>query len=506
MIVLLFLLLILLAGPVLIGIIYAFVVGVRALDWQSWHPLEFKLTRCFLALNLCEPAINAVLIAILYFHQGPADTAMPLRLSAPMAVLLVPALGLWFSDRFYREKSISILLLGAGRWALNVVIFGAVGAIDTGGFWLGLLAFILGTVLLWRSLLWGQAQLRSSLAGPPRPIPQPSFSVPLPRAPRTSMAPHSAPAVPPAVPLDPAKAILCAICQAPTAPAGDSCPSCGLVFVSRVPQALRSLQSYTVLRPLGSGGMSSVYLARVNGSDHLCVLKTLASVDAPLAMTQHAEGSLCLQREAALLGQLDHPRVAHVLDWVSDSRGDFLVLEYIAGPTLEQRLTRLSAQGRLLPGAPLPPTEALAYGAAVAETLSYLAALPQPVVHCDIKPANLIVPPESRAPVLVDFGGAVRAQAGPQPTVLLGRYGTPGYAAPEQYAGSSSPQSDVYGLAATLYHLLTDDDPSAHPLAFPALATLPAELSAALARALERDLDARPDAWEFGAQLRRLAA
>jgi serine/threonine-protein kinase len=278
------------------------------------------------------------------------------------------------------------------------------------------------------------------------------------------------------------------------------------VFVSRVPQALRSLQSYTVLRPLGNGGMSSVYLARARGGDQLCVLKTLASVDAQLAPAEHAEASLCLQREAALLGQLDHPRVAHVLDWLSDSQGDFLVLDYIAGPTLEQRLTRLSAQGQLLPGDALPPAEALAYGAAVAETLCYLAALPQPVIHCDIKPANLILPPGSRAPVLVDFGGAVRAQAGPQPTVLLGRYGTPGYAAPEQYAGSSSPKSDVYGLAATLYHLLTDDDPSAHPLAFPALATLPAELAGALALALEPDPTSRPDAWEFGAQLRRLGA
>ena len=172
MIFLIFLLLILLGGPVLIGIIYAFVVGVRALDWQSWHPLEFKLTRCFLALNLCEPAINAVLIAILYSHQWSPSLAMPLRVTAPMAVLLVPALGLWFSDRLYREKSISLLLLGAGRWALNLVIFGAVGVVDAGGFWLGLLAFILGTVLLWRSLLWGQAQLRGSLAAPPRTIPQ----------------------------------------------------------------------------------------------------------------------------------------------------------------------------------------------------------------------------------------------------------------------------------------------------------------------------------------------
>jgi serine/threonine protein kinase len=196
-----------------------------------------------------------------------------------------------------------------------------------------------------------------------------------------------------------------------------------------------------------------------------------------------------------------------MLDWFNEGAGDFLVLDYVAGPTLEQRLTRASAQGGLIAGAALPPREALAYGASVAETLSYLADLPQPVIHCDIKPANLIVPPGAREPVLVDFGGAVRAATtSGQPTVQLDRYGTPGYAAPEQYADAASPKSDIYGLAATLYHLLTDDDPSAHPLTFPALGTLPAEVAAVLAPALERDPDARPDAPQLGTELRRVAA
>jgi len=117
----------------------------------------------------------------------------------------------------------------------------------------------------------------------------------------------------------------------------------------------------------------------------------------------------------------------------------------------------------------------------------------------------LILPPGSRVPVLVDFGGAACVQAGAQPTVRLERYGTPGYAAPEQYQGRSSPKSDIYGLAATLYYLLTADDPSAHPLHFPALPTLAPEVATALAPALAADPDARPNAEEFGARLRMLA-
>jgi serine/threonine protein kinase len=262
-----------------------------------------------------------------------------------------------------------------------------------------------------------------------------------------------------------------------------------------------SLRRYVVLRPLGNGGMSSVYLARDQAIGRLCVLKTLASVDQH-SVAWRLEAAACLGREAELLGQLDHPRVAHLLGWSSDGGNDFLVLEYIAGPTLEQRLSRATAGGNVGRGAAMPIGQALGYGCAVAETLCYLAELPQPVAHCDIKPANLILRAGSGTPVLVDFGGAVHTLPGLRPTIRLDRYGTPGYAAPEQYAGCSSPQSDVDGLAATLYQLTTGDDPSAHPLAFPALAALPTEVASVLAAALAP----APDARRFGAALRDLAA
>jgi serine/threonine protein kinase len=123
------------------------------------------------------------------------------------------------------------------------------------------------------------------------------------------------------------------------------------------------------------------------------------------------------------------------------------------------------------------------------------------VVHHDIKPANLIVRPDDNELILVDFGGAVRlagvGPALPQPD----SYGTPGYAAPEQYSGDAAPASDVYGLAATLYHLLTDDDPTAHPLEFPQLQRLPPDVVALLQPALARDPNARPTPRAFQAAL-----
>jgi serine/threonine protein kinase len=291
------------------------------------------------------------------------------------------------------------------------------------------------------------------------------------------------------------------VCHTPTPLDEASCFGCGLFFSSRVPQAMQQLSDFTALRPLGNGGMSSVYLARRHADERLCVLKTLATVDTIRDPEWRAEAARCLQHEARLLQQLEHPNIARLLDWVSGPQGDYLVLEYVPGLTLEQRLTRLDGQGGTLPGAPLPLHEALAYAGRVAEVLDYLGTLPQPVVHHDIKPANLIVRPNDNELVLVDFGGAVRLSGLGPGLPEPDSYGTPGYAAPEQYSGDASPASDVYGLAATLYHLLTDDDPTAHPLEFPQLERLPPDVAALLRPALARDPQARPTTREFQAAL-----
>jgi serine/threonine protein kinase len=290
---------------------------------------------------------------------------------------------------------------------------------------------------------------------------------------------------------------MCPVCQTPAHRGADECPNCGLVFQSRVPSALRNLPDYEVLRPLSSGGMSSVYLARRRSGGELCVLKTLASVESQHDPHWHAEASRCLRQEYNLLMQIDHPNIARKLSWFGS---DLLVLEYVPGPTLEQLLEGAEGQngnGRTNGAAMLARGDVLAYGVCVAEVLDYLANLPQPVVHHDIKPANLIIRPDDGRLVLVDFGSAVLMPEEGEDAVRLDTYGTPGYAAPEQYQGQSSPASDVYGLAATLYHLLTGDDPTAHPLAFPKLRELPDALADVLAAALAHEPQARPTAQQF---------
>jgi hypothetical protein len=437
-----------------------------------------------------------------------------LFITSPRAVLLLPAKGLFFRQPQYRAVSRRMLSIGIARWLLTMLTL----QIQP---W-SPIALVINVGLLWYTVFWGKKQLRGALfpqpASRPAPTPQPAGRpAPAQQAARMAHVPTMTPTasvsalqastaasvpVPSPLPhLDAGSSILCPVCQTPTEPAAAECPDCGLLFSSRVPHVLHSLPDYEVLRPLGTGGMSSIYLAHKPYSDRLCVLKTLASVDSQSDPEWRAEAARCLRQEYELLRQLDHPNIARVLYWVSGDQCDFLVLEYVPGLTLEQRLSRGDGYGGTLPGSPLPLREALEHGRTIAGVLEYLARQPQPVVHHDIKPANLIVRPADQRLVLVDFGSALLMPDRQHQTVRLDCYGTPGYAAPEQYRASFSPKSDIYGLGATLYHLLTDDDPTAHPLKFPALDKLPPPVAHLLGAALADDPAARPDARQFHAAL-----
>lgn len=497
------------------GIIYALRVGMRVL-WKSFFhaPPQNTALRMF-GITLCEPPLSMLAGLALVEAAAAQNIAIafaPLLLVLPLLLilLLLPALGI--HGYTAQQYALTTHLLWFGTMRVGVRLAGLLPLLTQQRNLLFLMpvTILVEGVLLWCSSYRGQRYLRGPYARSYAVAQRRSLS----QRPGKSAAPARAqayriagPAVPSARILAPEVSILCPVCSGATTLHDESCAGCGLVFRSRVPATLHLLEGYTVLRPLNTGGMSSVYLAHDQAGDRLCVVKTPATVDHPdpLMIQWHTEATHCLRKEAELLSQIDHPNIVRVLDWISDEYGDFLVLEYIAGLTLEQRLTRPGVNGTVIPGAPLPPGEALAYAASVADILCYLGSLPSPVMHLDIKPANLIRPPDRHEPVLVDFGGAVlwRQQ---EMLLRLYNYGTPGYAAPEQYGLQSSPKSDIYGLGATLYHLLTDDDPSTHPLVFPALASLPPDIVQVLQPMLDRDPAQRPDAYQLRARLSTLAA
>jgi eukaryotic-like serine/threonine-protein kinase len=192
--------------------------------------------------------------------------------------------------------------------------------------------------------------------------------------------------------------------------------------------------SYVIEAPISTGGMGAVHRAR-RLSDGLEV-----AIKQPL----DAGNAVRFRIEARLLERLRHPRVVRVIDHFADGEGDYLVMDLVRGPSLEEVLER---------SGPLPVAEAVEHIRQACEALAYVHE--QQVVHRDVKPANLILSADGI--VLVDFGIA-REQTADHVTRALG---TPRYAAPEVLAGTAAtPRSDVYGLAATLWALIAGSPPS----------------------------------------------
>ena len=167
-------------------------------------------------------------------------------------------------------------------------------------------------------------------------------------------------------------------------------------------------------------------------------------------------------------------------------------MEYVEGETLAERAARL--------GGRLPEGEALEYLKQIADVLAYIASRPEPVVHRDIKPDNLIIDQVTGQVKLVDFGLAkakLGAQTVGQKSSVMG---TPGYAPPEQYQGQTEPRSDIYAMGATIHHMLSGDDPRNAPMPFQ-FATLrslvpgiSSQAESLVAGMLEFNVAARPDA------------
>jgi serine/threonine protein kinase len=260
--------------------------------------------------------------------------------------------------------------------------------------------------------------------------------------------------------------------------------------------------TYRILEPLGKGGMGALYLAADTGAfGRKCVVKELLDYYDPTDPEEARQAKARFETEARLLAELSHPGIPRIYSYFSEGGRHYIVMEYIEGETLEQAVSHVDPLGRTVVARPLPAEEVVRHAIRICRVLEYLGAQATPVVHHDVKPANLIVEQTSGDVRLVDFGTArSRTRWAAQARLERGKstiFGTEGYAAPEQYQGGSDPRSDVYALAATVYHLLTDDDPADHPFRYPELDRLPQPLAYALSRALHLEVGRRSTAQEF---------
>jgi serine/threonine protein kinase/ABC-type branched-subunit amino acid transport system substrate-binding protein len=261
----------------------------------------------------------------------------------------------------------------------------------------------------------------------------------------------------------------------PMSTPGGSSSSRALVVGSRL-QGGR----YVVKKVLGQGGMGAALLATdIRLDSKLVVIKEMLTDSSDPTKLQDEVRNF--KREVATLAHIDHPLIPNVTDHFQEGSRYFMVQEYVEGENLEERLNRLSQ--------PLKEREVLIYASQVLDILDYLSQQAQAIVHRDIKPANIIIGAKDKRAHLVDFGiarvDAVRNSQRKQTAAL----GTPGYAPPEQYQGNADPRSDLYALAATIHHLLTNRDPRNHPpFTYPPVRTLNPQLTPEIERVLTRAL------------------
>lgn len=207
---------------------------------------------------------------------------------------------------------------------------------------------------------------------------------------------------------------------------------------------------YTVLNVVGQGGLGTVYQVRdeLFGSSNTYALKETFDL---------SEGAReQFEREARWLERLDHPNIPRVRQYFQGHDRLYLVMDFISGENLEHKLLRGKSR-------PLAEAEVLRWTQPICDALAYLHSQKPPIIHRDVKPANIIVTANGH-PALVDLGIAKEHMPGmPNMTAtFIRKSGTEGYAPPEQYAsnGTTGPWSDIYSMGATMYHLLTGQVPA----------------------------------------------
>ena len=210
------------------------------------------------------------------------------------------------------------------------------------------------------------------------------------------------------------------------------------------------LGPYEVVAPLGAGGMGEVWRARDTRLERSVAIKVL-----PAEFAANAELRLRLEREAKTVSQFNHPHICTLYDVGHENGRDFLVMEYLEGETLADRIDR----------GPLPLDDVIRYGIQIASALER--AHGAGIIHRDLKPGNVMVTKSGTK--LLDFGLA-KTQASvlaPQSSVLETEHrpltkegtilGTVQYMAPEQLEGQEADaRTDIFALGTILYEMATD--------------------------------------------------
>ncbi|MBQ2982920.1 MAG: protein kinase [Lachnospiraceae bacterium] len=207
---------------------------------------------------------------------------------------------------------------------------------------------------------------------------------------------------------------------------------------------------YEILKEIGKGGMSTVYLAMDKRLNKQWAIKELRRIPGN-ENNKILVKSLII--EANMMKKLDHPSLPRVVDIIDNGQTIYVIMDYIEGESLKTVLSVSGAQSQ---------KKVVEWAKQLCEVLRYLHSQNPPIIYRDMKPSNIMLKPEGNLK-LIDFGIAREyKEKNLADTVSLG---TRGYAAPEQFGGKgqTDARTDIYCLGVTLYHLITGKNPTEPP-------------------------------------------
>jgi len=246
---------------------------------------------------------------------------------------------------------------------------------------------------------------------------------------------------------------------------------------------------YRIESLIKAGGMGAVYKAVDIRLNSTCAVKELISTCG--TEEERKKATEWFEREVKLLARLNHTGLPEVFDYFITEGIYYFVLTFVEG---EDLLSILEKEGK--PG--LPEDRVIEWTKEILKILDYLHNQSPPVIYRDIKPGNIMLNKEGKI-ILVDFGIARIIKDKRTQTII----GSEGYAAPEQYKGKALPASDIYSLGATVWHLLTGEEP--FPFRFEEIRKILPNISPEFSRILMKSLEDRPENRFAGAKEMLLA-
>ena len=237
---------------------------------------------------------------------------------------------------------------------------------------------------------------------------------------------------------------------------------------------------YEVLKLIGRGGMSRVYLAMDKRLNKQWAVKEIQK------NARDANNEIVIQSaiaEANMIKSLDHPAIVRIVDIIDSNDVIYIIEDYIEGETLSTILEENGAQ---------PQDTVIEWAMQICEALEYLHTRKPPIIYRDMKPANVMLKPDGNIKI-IDFGIAREyKERSLADTVNLG---TRGYAAPEQFGkrGQTDARTDIYCLGVTLYHLLTGKNPSEPPYEIYPIRHWNPQLSAGLETIIQKCTQVNPE-------------